>query len=291
MRNSRAPKIISSVIALWLASLACNTIYRTPISGEAIPINPPTPIAQLSPKDGMEIMFVASGEFIMGSDNGYENEGPAHTVYLDDYWIDKTEVTNAMYYSCMQFGSCPSPTADGFYAPKDHFKDPQKANLPIVFITWYNAQTYCEWAGRRLPTEAEWEKAARGIDGRIYPWGNQEPSSKLLNFDKENFKLMPVGSFPPGASPYGALDMAGNAWEWTADWYDESYYANSPTINPTGPVKGISRITRGGGYFQPADEVRTTFRSPIDPSASLSVDYSFRCAADAVNAPTTTSSR
>ncbi len=280
-------KEIVVILVRNFAALCSNTIYRTTSPNK--PAVTETPQVQTSYKDGMEMVFVAEGPFIMGSDNDYEDESPAHNVYLDDFWIDKTEVTNSMYYTCMQAGSCPTPTVDGFYAPKDHFKDPLKADLPVVFVTWYNAQTYCEWAGRRLPTEAEWEKAARGVDSRIYPWGDQEPAPELPNFDKNNFNLMPVGSFPSGASPYGAMDMAGNAWEWVADWYDESYYAISPITNPTGPTKGSARVMRGGGYFQPAYEVRIAYRNPIDPTAKLSVDVSFRCAIDAV--PFTTSSR
>ena len=119
MRNSSAFKITSSIIVLWLASLACNTIYRAPLPDTTTPTSAPT--IQISPKDGMEIIFVEAGEFIMGSDNDHENESPAHNVYLDDYWIDKTEVTNAMYYTCMQFGTCENPLSDGFTAPADHY--------------------------------------------------------------------------------------------------------------------------------------------------------------------------
>lgn len=291
MKNSFVFKIISSAIAFWLASLACNTIYHIPMSSEPTPINTPIPVIQISPKDGMQIIFVAAGEFIMGSDNDYENESPAHNVYLDDYWIDKTEVTNAMYYTCMQFGPCKDPLSDGFTAPSDHYKNPQTATRPITYITWFDAQTYCEWAGRRLPTEAEWEKAARGAYGKIYPWGDKAPTSELSNFDQNNFNLMPVGSFPSGTSPYNAMDMAGNAWELVMDWYDETYYQRSPSLNPTGPNEGTRRVMRGGAYFQPADEIRSAFRNHVSPDYNRSGDLGFRCASDAIDAPTTTSSR
>lgn len=275
------------IIALWLASLSCYSLSRTPATIEPTPTIEPT--IKIAPKDGMEILFVPKGAFIMGSENGDDYERPVHSVYLDDFWIDKTEITNSMYYLCMEFGPCEAPLSDGFYAPKDHFKDPLKAELPVVFITWYNAETYCEWVGRRLPTEAEWEKAARGVNGQTYPWGNQDPTPELLNFDKNNLDLMPVGSFPLGASPYGAMDMAGNAWEWVVDWYDDYYYEISPSTNPTGPIKGNTHSMRGGAYFQPAYEVRTTFRSSTPPTHNLRTDLSFRCAMDDV--PSTKTSR
>lgn len=275
------------ILSLWLASLSCYSLSRTPTDIEPTPTI--KPLKKIAPKDGMEILFVPQGAFIMGSENGDEYERPVHSVYLDDFWIDKTEITNSMYYLCMELGTCDAPLSDGFTAPKDHYKDTTKADHPVVNVTWYDAETYCEWVGRRLPTEAEWEKAARGVNGQIYPWGNQDPTPELLNFDKNNFSLMPVGSFPLGASPYGVMDMAGNAWEWIADWYDDDYYEISPSKNPTGPIEGTRRSMRGGAYFQPAYEVRTTFRGSTPPDYNRSGDMGFRCAM--TNVPSTTPSR
>ncbi len=278
------------IIVLWLASLACNTIIRTPVDLE--PAIEPTPIetpsVEVSPRDGMTLIIIPGGTFIMGTNSGGEDEWPEHEVYLDDYWIDKTEVTNSMYYLCMESGICEAPLSDGFTAPEDHYKNPQTAEFPVVYVTWYNAQAYCEWVGRRLPTEAEWEKAARGTDARIYPWGNQDPTPELLNFDQNNFGLMPVGSFPLGASPYGVMDLAGNAWEWVADWYDENYYSVSPNVNPTGPSNGPDgRALRGGAFFQSDPEVRTTNRHSTTPDYNRSVDIGFRCASDNMSVITT----
>ncbi len=289
MSNLHAPKIILSIIILWLASLACNTIYRTPLPDVPTPTSAPT--IQLSPKDGMEIVFVEAGPFIMGSDDGEANESPEHETYLDDYWIDKTEVTNKMYYTCVKSGNCEKPLSDGFIAPTDHYTNLARENYPVVYVNYENAESYCQWVNRRLPTEAEWEKAARGVDGRIYPWGNQPPTQEMLNFNQNIGYLMPVGSFPLGASPYGALDMSGNALEWVADWYSDDYYEQSPSINPTGPDLGQLRVSRGGGFYQSEYEVRATIRYSVVYWYNQSGDFGFRCAADAVNTPTTTSSR
>ncbi len=289
MRNSSALKITSSIIVLWLASLACNTIYHAPLPDTPTPTSAPT--IQISPKDGMEIVFVEAGTFIMGSDNDEVNESPKHEIYIDDYWIDKTEVTNKMYYSCIKSGGCEKPLSDGFIAPTDHYTNPAKENYPVVYVNYENAESYCQWASRRLPTEAEWEKAARGVDGRIYPWGNQSPTQDTLNFNQNIGDLMPVGSYPLGASPYGALDMSGNALEWVADWYSDNYYEQSPSSNPIGPDSGQFRVSRGGGFYQSEYEVRATMRYSAAYWYNQSGDFSFRCAADAVHTPTTTSSR
>jgi formylglycine-generating enzyme required for sulfatase activity len=223
----------------------------------------PTPRAgevRMREKDGMEMVKVPAGEFTMGRagpDWEYvsADEEPWHTVYLDAYWIDKTEVTNAQYRGCVEAGACEDP---GCW-DDDRFNVPDQ---PVVCVSWFQALAYCQWAGARLPTEAEWEKAARGTDARIYPWGNTFDGSKL-NFCDRNCEngygvasdaddghawTAPVGSYPAGASPYGALDMAGNAWEWVADRYDDGYYSDSPRDNPPGPVSGEYRVLRGGSW-------------------------------------------
>lgn len=275
-------KAVFLILILWLASIACNTIIRTPVEIE--PAIGPTPIetptVKISPQDGMTMILIPSGTFIMGSNEGEENEFPEHEVYLDDFWMDKTEVTNAMYYECIKSGECEAPLSDGFIAPKDHYMDSSRADFPVVFTSWENADNYCQWANRRLPTEAEWEKAARGTDGRIYPWGNQPPNPELLNFNLQFGDLMKVGSFPQGASPYGVLDMAGNALEWVSDWYYDHYYEISPTENPTGPSEGDLRISRGGGFYQNDYEVRVTLRFSLTPWYNQSSDFGFRCATD-----------
>jgi serine/threonine-protein kinase len=195
----------------------------------------------------------------MGSNDGPENEQPAHRVYLDEYWIKRTEVTNVEYARCVADGACSEPD-------NDRWNDGTYADRPVTNVSWYQANDYAKWVGGRLPTEAEWERACRGTDGRIYPWGNGAPNSTLLNYDKNVGDVIAAGSYPDGASPVGALDMAGNIWEWTADWYDGDYYANSPRENPKGPNVGTSRVLRGGGYYSNDSGVRCAYRVRGNPN-------------------------
>jgi formylglycine-generating enzyme required for sulfatase activity len=207
------------------------------------------------PSDGAKMVCVPAGEFLMGSTEAeiaaaiaecsgplckkFSNEAPQHTVILDAYWIDQTEVTNAQYLACVSAGVCGWTRRYSDVAQ-------DKPDLPVAGVTGENARTYAAWVGGRLPTEAEWEKAARGTDGRIYPWGNNPPDCSLANIADCQTGLVAVGSYPAGASPYGALDMAGNVWEWVADWYAEDYYVSSPERNPQGPETGADGILRGG---------------------------------------------
>jgi formylglycine-generating enzyme required for sulfatase activity len=230
----------------------------------------------ISEKDGMKLLYVPASEFTMGSNNGNSDERPPHQVFLYPFWIDETEVTDEMYGLCVKTGSC------------DELVDNSYTSLhPVNQVTWYDAVAYCTWAGRRLPTEAEWEKAARGTDQRIYPWGNQQPTSNLVNMKyPSHYNSTLVGSFPEAASPYGALDMAGNVWEWVNDWYDDTYYSHAPPSNPTGPSTGNSKIIRGGSYFFDWDfengskSIRTTERAREDPLTRY-IKLGFRCAMDA----------
>jgi formylglycine-generating enzyme required for sulfatase activity len=232
---------------------------------------------QVSDVDGMEMVYVPGGDFSMGSLVGTANEQPVHNVSLDDYWIDRTEVTNAMYHMCVQAGACLRPmvfssnTHYGYY-----FFEPY-ANFPVIALKWSSAEAYCTWAGRRLPTEAEWEKAAVGTDGRTYPWGNDLPNSGLLNFNRPTGDAAAVGSFPFGASPYRVLDMAGNLTEWVADWYAADYYASSPSSNPTGPVEGQYKVLRGGSWHSDEYLVRSADRHWLAPD-TRDVVVGFRCA-------------
>ena len=181
----------------------------------------------------------------MGSNSDRDDEKPVHIVYLDAYWIDKTEVTNAEYAKCESARVCKPPISYESLTRFSYYGTEQYANYPVVYVTWTQAKTFCLWSGARLPTEAEWEKAARGTDGRIYPWGNYYTTSALLNYNSNVGDTTAVGKYPSGASIYGALDMSGNVWEWVADWYDASYYASSSSTNPTGPASGGTRVLRG----------------------------------------------
>lgn len=214
------------------------------------------------------MVYVPSGNFLMGSeaDDADNDESPEHMVYLDAFLIYKHEVTNAQYRLCIAAGEC---GGDLINYPED--------DLPVAFIDWYGANIYCEWADGRLPTEAEWEKAARGTDGRTYPWGEETPSCSLAQYgDCSEEGTMPVGSFPWGASPYGALDMAGNVWEWMADWYDENYYSLAPSKNPQGPDFGTFRVIRGGSWVNIMWNIRASNRN-MDYPQDATNNNGFRC--------------
>jgi serine/threonine-protein kinase len=272
-------------------------------------------------------VYIPAGEFLMGSTSAdidhvldmcahcrpdwFQNETPQRKVHLDAYWIDKTEVTNAM------FATFVSETGYETYAEEAgagivldllardwkltqgadwrHPRGPTTdinglGDHPVVQVSWHDATAYCEWAGRRLPTEAEWEKAARGTDGRVYPWGNQPPAGNLLNSADGSLNVpvadrsqddsyaftAPVGSYPDGASPYGVLDMSGNAWERVGDWYTDDY-ASLPKSNPAGPSSGDFGIIRGGSWSRAAWHVRTALRLKYPPE-NRSSGQGFRCA-------------
>lgn len=229
----------------------------------------------------MNLLHVPEGEFIMGSETGEKDEIPIHTVFLDAFWIDQTEVTNAMYAKCVRDGLCiPPPPRAVSSAQDNYYGNPEFDNYPVVHVSWEDARTYCTWAERRLPTEAEWEKAARGTDGRDYPWGNNPPpNDNLLNYSRpiDEGKTTEVGSYPEGASLYGALDMAGNVREWVADWYSDTYYASSPTSNPSGPLPSEHHVIRGGGWAQGSRDVRSSDRFSQSPDYTAG-GIGFRCA-------------
>jgi eukaryotic-like serine/threonine-protein kinase len=222
------------------------TPSRTPLP--TLPPNAQIGSTWRRPADGMMMVYVPEGLFSMGSNNGDSSEKPVHTVTLDAYWIDKTEVTNGMYSKCVQAGACQPPHNTNSSTRTSYYGDSQYTNYPVIFVDWNEAQSYCEWAGARLPSEAEWEKAARGTDGRIYPWGNNSPGSNALNYISNVGDTTAAGDYPSGASLYGALDMAANVWEWVNDWYDANYYAKSPSSNPQGPARGQYRGLRGGSW-------------------------------------------
>jgi formylglycine-generating enzyme required for sulfatase activity len=229
-----------------------------------------------SPVDGMTLVYVPAGPFLMGSTSGFGDEQPQHSVTLDAFWIDRTEVTNALYDQCVQAGACQRPRRNSSNVVDIYWANEQFANYPVIYVTWDDAQAYCQWAGRRLPTEAEWEKAARGADGATYPWGNQAPDKTLANYGHNLHDVTAVDAYPAGASPYGALDMAGNVMEWVVDWYSPDYYAHSPQANPTGPDSGDRRGLRGGSWIYQPNGIRAAYRYS-QPSDFSDFEVGFRC--------------
>jgi serine/threonine-protein kinase len=293
------------------AELPVNTALAVNTEAPVITEVPSMGSTRTSEIDGMTLVFVPDGDFEMGSDSsGYANEKPVHTVLLDSYWIDQTEVTNSMFgafvaqtgyqteaeetgssrgYDTDTGKSQPTQGADWEHPLGTDSGLSDLAEHPVVHVSWNDARAYCEWAGRRLLTEAEWEKAARGTDGRTFPWGSDFDGTRLNSADvnlgagrgnnsfDDGFQLTsPVGSYPQGASPYGALDMVGNVWEWVNDWADEAYYQNSPSANPGGPASGESRIVRGGSWHDPEDGNRAAYRGWAAPE-DTDITLGFRC--------------
>ena len=213
-------------------------------------------------KDNSIMVKIPAGEFLMGSNDGQSAEKPVHKVYLDAYYIDKHEVTNKQYREFVE--------ATGHRAPRQWGDD----NHPVAYVSWEDAVAYATWTGKRLPTEAEWEKAARGgLVGKKYPWGNSIDSSKT-NYGKKVGQTTPVGSYPP--NNYGLYDMAGNVWEFCSDWWHDDYYSSSPYRNPQGPSNGSYRVYRGGGWYNVASNLRCAYRCNYGPD-STSFNLGFRC--------------
>jgi len=246
-----------------------------------IPVEPDNGIGNTE-GDEVPQVYVPAGEFTMGSTSGDSDELPIRRITLDAFWIDKTEVTNGMYSLCVERGECREPTRSDSASRSSYYGDPEFDDYPVIFVDQTMAMDYCEWAGGRLPTEAEWEKAARGTDGLIYPWGNDDPNDNLLNYDEHVGDTTMVGSYPDNVSPYGAYDMAGNVWEWVSDWYRETYL-DTELQNPVGPDSGTFGVVRGGSWRNIGYAVRSSFRTRANPVVTsndfrdASDDLGFRC--------------
>jgi len=241
-------------------------------------------------KDGAPMVVIPSGEFPMGvplgDRDGGRDEYPRHDVFVDTFYMDQFEVTNGRYLEFVK--------ATGHRVPQNPTNPTRNlwhgdaiteslADRPVINVDWYDAEAYCKWAGKRLPTEAEWEKAAKGTSDRRFPWGNVEPTDKHLNFNQRwigEKTLMPVGSYEAGKSPFGVYDIVGNVWEWVNDWYDPRYYEKSPVKNPQGPDTGTMKIIRGAGWQNETPAVRIFTRVNSDPKVR-NESTGFRCAADA----------
>jgi formylglycine-generating enzyme required for sulfatase activity len=240
----------------------------------------------------MEEILIPAGSFQMGCDssnpaeNGCNNwwqtnELPLHTVTLDAYYIDKYEVTNARYKACVDAGGCTAPGSVNSWTRSPYYGTSTYADYPVINVTWHQASAFCAWGGKRLPTEAEWEKAARGSsDTRKYPWGNSAPDCTKTNYWSSGGDCggdtSRVGSYPSGASPYGVMDMSGNVWEWVNDWYSSNYYSVSPSVNPQGSASGAVRVLRGGSWLNDDLSVRSAVRNYDYPVGWLNF-VGFRC--------------
>ena len=298
-------------------------------------VPPPDPVIPPGVNTTHEMIRIPAGDFVMGTDLGLVPDGPPHTVYLDTYFIDKFEVTNAQFVKFLNDGSRfrrtttqakawqlpedvnylnaaernkdpegnvllilddddvqiriggqdstqtggegdPTPSVRRDYLDKFELVSQEAANWPVLGVTWFGASAYCEWIGARLPTEAEWEKAARGTDERQFPWGNIPANPDLANTSMFYGRPTDVGSLPEGASPYGVHDMMGNAWEWCSDWFEFAYYSESPRENPQGPDTGLVRILRGGSWV--VSDIGTTTTRWFDAPFKATSEYGFRCA-------------
>lgn len=249
--DSRIPAIPLLAASFLLASCVARSLSATPAMPD-------------------KMVSVPAGWSLMGQDDGPRANQPQHRVYLDAFAIDRTEVTNAAFAEFL---------AETGYQAKgwDDRLRAERADRPVVGVIWREAHAYCQWAGKRLPSEAEWEKAARGEDERLYPWGDRWDSANA-NMEESGYgDVLPVGSFPAGASPYGVLDMAGNAAEWVADYFDPDYYTFAPDHNPLGPSKVLDHVLRGGSWASPPRHAQTFFRDSshsVDPNQRVG----FRCA-------------
>jgi serine/threonine-protein kinase len=257
-------------------------IFMPMVTPAATPALTNTPAATSAPalgigstqtgRDGMTMLYVPAGSFTMGSDK-YDGEKPVHTVTLDAFWIDKTEVTNQMYAYCVNALVCKPPSKLKSFAHPSYYGNTTYSNYPVIYVDWNQASAYCNWAGRRLPTEAEWEKAARGTDGRTYPWGDGIDKTRA-NYNQNVGDTTKVGSYESGKSFYGAYDMAGNVWEWVNDWYGP--YSSDSLSNPTGPASGDGRVLRGGAWYSDDLSARSANRFRRDP-AFTNYYLGFRC--------------
>ncbi|MDF0643230.1 MAG: SUMF1/EgtB/PvdO family nonheme iron enzyme [Nitrospira sp.] len=270
-----------------LAAMTAGVLSLAAASPELMKDGQTVDVKAVAGKDGAPMILIPAGAFKMGSNEGLPNERPEHQVLLDNYYIDQYEVTLSLYRKFLESGNHDSPPT------WDDEAATTVGDRPAVGMKWDDAAAYCQWVGKRLPTEAEWEKAARGTDGRRYPWGHMQPFVDIANYNRgvwvsEAVTLVSVtsglegmsvrhGLKTGGRSPYGLAHMAGNAAEWVADWYDREFYQLSPEKNPTGPSKGEKRVIRGGSWADLPPALRVTARFSAEPEFEDRT-IGFRCA-------------
>ncbi|MFZ5910007.1 MAG: SUMF1/EgtB/PvdO family nonheme iron enzyme [Chloroflexota bacterium] len=315
-RGRFAPEVVAALIgaaALVIAAIMPSTISwlnsysktATPVIISQVPQVPPVPNDTLTPvlssavtsapsvppestyidSKGTEMALIPSGEFTMGRSDlkpkdQQQNEKPAHAVFLKDYYIDKYEVTNGAYKICVQAGECKAPySLNSSARTKGYYSNPDYANFPVIFVDWFMARDYCKWRGVRLPTEAEWEKAARSTNDKHFPWGGNTIVCAFAQYGACGKDTVEVGSHPDGISPYGVHDLSGNVWEWVSDWYQYDYYEISPREDPQGPASGIYRVARGGAWNSESIQLWVTYRNRFYPNYNA-YNLGFRCAKD-----------
>ena len=319
-------KLFSVLAALMVITTACQVgggsqaePTSVPLVATAYPSPTPVPLnptaepqsgapnagtEKVSSVDGMTQVYVSEGTFQRGGMDAVaeQDEFPSTKVTLKGFWMDKLEVTNGMYLLCVQAGVCNIPHLGNQPVFKsetrqEYFRNAEFNDYPVVYVTWGDADAYCKWTGRRLPSEAEWEYSARGAFPSLntYPWGDQKPDNSYANFNYYVGDTTRVGSFPAGISPFGILDLAGNVAEWVNDFYDPNYYGSGVSLNPSGPIaRGnyFSRVARGGSFGDPWQYLRVSKRSSVmgpDPNQPVDTDryfgisastIGFRCASD-----------
>jgi formylglycine-generating enzyme required for sulfatase activity len=282
IRRSQAMKKIIFVVFIFL--VACVSPVAAPTATPLLPtVVTPIPDEPTNEKDGT-MRLVPAGEFTMGSEYPYsDNDKPVHQVYLDAFYMDIYEVTNAAYKACVDAGVCTPPQETGSSTRSSYYGNSQYDNYPVVYVNWFQAQTYCEWHGGSLPTEAQWEKVASWDDEtktkHTYPWGEEISCNQANYFDGSKDCVgdtSEVGSYESGKSPYGIYDMPGNVWEWVADWYG-AYPGNTVSDSDYGTQY---RVLRGGGWHSYAGDLRTSNRARGDP-VNFDEKVGFRCAKDA----------
>lgn len=288
--EAEATATLESAVVAALTSLA-PTATPTPA-----PTEPPTPTpAPFITKTGSRMIIIPDGVFLMGNDDSEKrDEQPGHLVFLDAYYIDEKEVTNADYAQCVEAGACDPPVSPNATTHKSYYGDPEFNDYPVIFVDWYKAEAFCQWREGRLPSEAEWEKAAGfdPVEGVRYqfPWGDTFDGSQLNYCDKNcpndvrdpeiddgHQDTAPVGSYENGRSPSGIYDMAGNVMEWVSDWYDSRFYRDSTDTNPLGPLEGQFKTIRGGSWLSAAEDTTVTVRDSFDPLVARA-NLGFRCA-------------
>ena len=273
------PVLVTLFLVLFLLSLRTASRpfqYIPPFWEELFPFAPEKerlnlPQAEPGQEDPVEMVLVPAGPFIVGIED-QERGWTRRQVVLDGFWIDVHEVTNRQYSRFVKAIGYDEPP----YYDSARYNHP---DAPVVAVSWFDARAYCWWTRKRLPSETEWEKAARGTDGLLFPWGNEFRADRANLLGKQDGfpEVAPAGRFPDGASPFGALDMVGNVWEWCGDWYDPNYYRKMSERNPRGPRRGHHRVLRGGSWVSAPDFVRGFVRDRLDPYAR-GVHFGFRCA-------------